>query len=459
MFRTRRDALRLLTAAPFLAPVFREVLGAPGEPIKRAVMIMLHTGVASEYWFPVGAAKAAMDFTGTSLEPLTPIKHKVSIIQDLTVTMGRGDNHQTAPNACLAAQQAEGNEVQKKGVSLDQHIVNKMNFTTARRNLTMALCNSPGTQPVFFKAKGSPATLIRSPYVAINDLFGSFVPGAPSPTTPVNDLALRRSMLDALSGDLTRMSKRLAGPERGKLEAHLSLVRASELRIGQNLMRPENTGGACSKLTSPTAQLPFNNINNLIPLGQVYMDLIAMALACDICRIFGLEVTQSNPNMSFTWPGIAVDSKPVPDGAQGLHRLAHASAGTNDRVLFGKVNATYASLFAYLLKALDAVKEGSRTLLDNSVVMLGNAYGDDPKRHEGKDHSWRNTPYVIGGLGGGFYKSGGQIIDAGGKSHTQVLGSVLEYFQIDRSPSPSAAGDGEFGDGRFSFETLPGLKA
>lgn len=107
-------------------------------------------------------------------------------------------------------------------------------------------------------------------------------------------------------------------------------------------MRPADKDGACSKFTSPAAQLDFNNINNLIPLGKVYMDLIAMALACDVCRIFGLEVTQSNPNNSFTWPGISVDSKPVPDGAQGLHRLAHASAGTNDRVLFGKVNATYA---------------------------------------------------------------------------------------------------------------------
>ncbi len=454
MFRTRRDALKLIAVAPFLAPAFREVLGAPGEPVKRAVMIMLHTGVASEYWFPVGAAKAALDFTGTSLESLTPIKHKVSVIQDLTVTMGKGDGHQSGPNAALAAQLES-----QKGVSLDQHIVNKLSPTTARRNMTMALCNSPGTQPVFFKAKGSAANLIRSPYVATNDLFGSFVPGAPSSTTPVNDLALRRSMLDTLTGDLTRMSRRLAGPERDKLAAHLSLVRAAELRLGQNLAGPADKGGACTKLSGPVAQLESNNINNLIPLGQAYMDLIAMALACDVCRVFGLEVTQSNPNMSFTWPGISVDKTPVPDGAQGLHRLAHASAGTNDRILFGKVNATYAALFAYLCKALDAVKEGSRTLLDNSVVVLANSYGDDARRHEGKDHSWRNTPYVIGGLGGGFYKNGGQIIDAGGKSHTQVLGSVLEYFQIDRSPSPTAPGDGEFGAAGFSYDSLPGLKA
>ncbi len=455
MFRSRRDALKLLAAAPFLAPVFREVLGAPGDPIKRVVMIMLHTGVASEYWFPVGAAKAALDFTGTSLESLTSIKHKVSVIQDLTVTMGKGDNHTTAPSASLCAQQGSN-----LGVSLDQHIVNKSSPTTLRRNMAMSLCNTANSQPhVFFKAKGSPAALVRSPYAAINDLFGSFAPRAPSQSTPVNDLALRKSMLDALSGDLTRMSKRLSGPEAEKLQAHLSLVRAAELRIGQNMNLAADKLGTCSKFSGPATQLDFNNINNLIPLGQVYMDLIAMALACDVCRIFGLEVTQSNPNMSFTWPGISVDNTPVPDGAQGLHRLAHASAGTNDRVLFGKVNATYASLFAYLLKALDAVKEGSRTLLDNSVVMLGNAYGDDAKRHEGKDHSWRNTPYVIGGLGGGFYKTGGQIIDAGGRSHTQVLGSVLEYFQIDRSPAPGALGDGEFGASGYSYETLPGLKA
>lgn len=40
--------------------------------------------------------------------------------------------------------------------------------------------------------------------------------------------------------------------------------------------------------------------------------LMVMGLACDVCRVFALEVTQSNPNMSFTWPGIA--------GTQGLRR-------------------------------------------------------------------------------------------------------------------------------------------
>lgn len=454
MFRTRRDALKLLAVAPFLAPAFREVLGAPGAPIKRFVVIMTHTGVASEYWFPVGQAKAALDFTGTSLESLTPFKRKVSIIQDLTAAMAGGDRHGAGADSCLAAQMGSN-----RGVSLDQFIVNKVSPTTPRRNVTMALCRTENSfsPAIFLKAKGSRANHFMSPYAAVDDLFGSFVSRAGSKTTPVNDLALRKSMLDAVSGDLTRMSKRLASPEREKLEAHLSLVRGSERRIGQNMTQPAGVG--CSKLTSPTPQLAYLNTDNLPVLGQIYMDLIAMGLACDISRFFGLQVTQSNPNNSFTWPGVSVDRAHTPDGAAGLHRLAHASAGTNDRVLFGKVNATYVSLYAYLLKALDAVPEGSRTLLDNSVVVLGNDYGDDPVRHEGKDHSTRNTPYVVGGLGGGFYKSGGQIIDAQRRSQAQVWGSVLEYFQIDRSSAPSAPGDGAFGDASLNYETLPGLKA
>ncbi len=458
MFNSRRDMLRLLAAAPFLAPAFREVLAAPTDPIKRLVIFFLHTGMASEYWFPAGAAKAAMDLTGTTMESLTPFKSKVSVMQDLTVTMGMGDGHQTAPNAALAAQLSEGNAVQARGVSIDQHIVNKLMFPTPRRNVTMALCNPGGTQPVFFKAKGSPANLIHSPYEAINELFASFVPGAPSATTPVNDLLLQKSMLDALTGDLTRMSGKLVGSDRGKLDAHLSLVRSSELALGDGMKPSVEASLGCSKLENPAAPLDPNDINALIPLGRTYMDLTAMGLICDVSRVYGLEVTQSNPNMSFTWPGVGVDNTPVPDGAQGLHRLAHASAGTEDRVLFSKVTKTYCELYAYLLAKLDAVKDGAGTLLDNSVVMMANAYGDNAQRHEGKDHSWENAQYVIAGSGGGFYK-GGRIIDCGGRSHTQVLGSLLEYFGIDRSPAASAPGDGEFGDPGYSYETLPGLKA
>ena len=193
-------------------------------------------------------------------------------------------------------------------------------------------------------------------------------------------------------------------------------------------------------------------------LGEVFNDLIVMAMACDVCRVFALEITQSNPNRAIEWPGISRDDVQNPDGAQGLHRLAHAATGDPDRVLFGKVNATYANLYASLLKKLDAVQDGNgRTLLDNSVAVLGNAYGDS-SRHDGKDHSWENTPFIVGGSGGGFFQ-GGKIINAGGKSHTQVLGSVLEYFDIDRSPAPSAPGDGAFGDPGYSYDTLPGLKA
>ena len=133
MFNTRRDMLKLLGVAPFLAPAFRDVFAASETPIKRVVLMMTHLGVAAEHWFPTSDKIAAMDLSGTSLASLSGIKNKISIIQNITNQVGWDsgvDNHSSGGAAAFAANKlVNGGPLSNEGVSLDQHIVNKINFT------------------------------------------------------------------------------------------------------------------------------------------------------------------------------------------------------------------------------------------------------------------------------------------------------------------------------------------
>jgi Protein of unknown function (DUF1552) len=454
--------LKLIAAAPFLAPAFTESLASSAGPEtkKRVVMVMFHKGAPSELWVPSDAAAKTMDLSKTCLSSLADVKDKVVVVKKLQSKAGmacqdRGiqdDKHWNGPQAAYAAQ--VDFDSKNKGVSLDQHIVNKVKFPTQRRNIPLGviLQKQDMYQPVFYQAKGSPASIFDDPYAAINSVFGSFMSGSTT-SNPVSDLAAQKSILDVLTGDLGRLSKRLAGSEKEKLEAHLTLVRSSEMSLGTNMNGGDSA--SCKKLGAPASKLAINNMDNLPALAKIQMDLIAMAMACDISRVFCLHLSSSYDGSQFNWGTVATDNSKGPQDTQGLHRLAHSNQGDPDRALFGKAVGTYVEIFAYLLAALKKIPDGSGTLLDNSISMITSDYGDS-NSHQGNDHSFDNLPMLIGGGGGGMVKSG-QVLDAKGASHTQVFGSVMSYFGIDRTASPTAPGDGAFGDAALSYAPLPGL--
>ena len=115
----------------------------------------------------------------------------------------------------------------------------------------------------------------------------------------------------------------------------------------------------------------------------------------------------------------------------------------------------YVSLFSYLLQKLDSVVESNGTLLDNSISVLGSEYGGN--NSDGDHHAGTDLPILISGGGGGFLKTN-QILNAGGRSHTQMLGSLLEYFGLEDGSGNLSRDFGDRGRG-FSFASLPGLKA
>src|SRR4029078_1104244 len=78
--------------------------------------------------------------------------------------------------------------------------------------------------------------------------------------------------------------------------------------------------------------------------------------------------------------------------AEEHHAISHHGNNPDKLAMSAKLNAYHVDMFAYYLKKLDSIKDGSGTLLDHSIIMYGSGMSD------GNIHSNYNLPVVV--LGG-----------------------------------------------------------
>ena len=64
------------------------------------------------------------------------------------------------------------------------------------------------------------------------------------------------------------------------------------------------------------------------------------------------------------------------------------------------INEFNVAQFAYMVKKMNALKEGEGTLLDNCIMMWGSGLED------GNRHQRKNLPFILAGKGGGALKTG-----------------------------------------------------
>jgi hypothetical protein len=84
---------------------------------------------------------------------------------------------------------------------------------------------------------------------------------------------------------------------------------------------------------------------------------------------------------------------------------------------------TDSEMFAKLLDQLDAVPEGNGSLLDNTMVVWGSELGT------GNTHSFKSTPFVVAGGGGGAYATGRFLEYADKLDHNRLLVSIWRQGQ------------------------------
>lgn len=195
-----------------------------------------------------------------------------------------------------------------------------------------------------------------------------------------------KSSLDNVVTEAKRLSSKLPQDDRDKLSEYFHSVRSLEQRMSRqltNLDRP---------IEDPGYLLPENDpiTPNLQMEASVIMyDLIAIALECQLTRVATLFL--DGLGQVFTINGRSLSS--------GYHGLSHH--GNDPKMIKDLVllDTAHLECFAHFLKTLKAKQTAAgKTLLDDTVVLLGTGMGDASR------HSNRDLPTLV--AGGGFDHQG-----------------------------------------------------
>ena len=130
------------------------------------------------------------------------------------------------------------------------------------------------------------------------------------------------------------------------------------------------------------------------------------------------------------------------DGVRGSHHeLSHHQSKEEKLQQYQLINRWHIEQFGYLLRRLRDMHEGERTVLDNSMVLLGSGLRD------GNSHNPHNLPIILGGRAGGRLATGQHLVYPPNTPLANLYAAMLQAFGLPIE---------RFAD---STEVLPGLLA
>jgi hypothetical protein len=442
---SRRTVLRGLGGMAIGLPLLdamrsdRAAAGGLDIPQRLIVMYTPNGTVAKNFW-PEGSDD---NFSlSPILEPLAPHKQDLLILDGIDMLSslhGPGDAHQKGTGQCLTATELlEGNFPGDAGlsagwaggISLDQAVANHVGKDTPFTSLELgvAVQGSNVGARINYRGAGQPLPPENSPYAAYQRLFGDAID---DPEAVERRAARRRAVLDAVSDEHRALRDKLGADDREKLENHLIAVEEIRDRLEQTVIK---FGGECQPLELG-APLDTELVANMPVIGKLQMDLMAMAMACDITRVGTLMWTCSRADHVLTFAD--------PNITEGHHSLAHKGDEDAPKVAQNTaINRWYAEQLAYLISALKAIPEGEGTVFDNTVILWTN------EQAKGNNHSRERMPYVLAGSAGGYFATGRYLTQNQETGHNELMVSLLNAMGVETE---------EFGNPEFGKGPLPGL--
>ena len=222
-------------------------------------------------------------------------------------------------------------------------------------------------------------------------------------------LAERKSILDYVKEDSMRIKNQVGISDQRKIDEFSTSLREIERRI-ENSMKSKGPPVPPQGTVRPKVGIPKDYAEHM----KLMYDLMVIAFQTDATRIATFLAANEGSGRTFTSIGVT--------GAH--HELSHHGKKPDSIEGIKKIDLFYLQQFAYFLKRLKDVKEGSGSLLDNCMIVYGSGISD------GDRHNHDELPIILAGKGGGTIVPGRHVKYPQGTPLCNLYLSMLQRAQV-----------------------------
>jgi hypothetical protein len=294
------------------------------------------------------------------------------------------------------------------GISLDQYLGQQLGVTPL--TLGVRVSGNNGNSRISYLGDSQPVDPRTNPANTFDDLFADA-------TLPAEELAAlkaqRLSVLDRVAGDLNRLKSRLPTEGREKFDVHLDMVHELEVKIA-------NDAGVDCDPTGPGSGMDYGSNANFPVAVRRTIDVMIQALGCGITDIASLQLSNSGAsNITPIWPEEGIDIN------VDYHNIAHDYNNDEGNATVAsrreQIETYMFSLFAYLLQQLEAIPEGSGTMLDNTLVVW--------MKPIGWRHRFDEFLFMLAGSAGGQINTG-RFLSFPEEPHNNLLVNIMNLMGV-----------------------------
>jgi hypothetical protein len=371
-------------------------------PVRTAVLFS-GNGFHNQEWWAKGSGDQLE--LGRVLAPLNNLKNKMLFISGLyNAEALKGNIHSSQTGNLLSgAPLASGGEI-RSGTSFDQLIAQHQGRTTKVSSLVLGCEKSNQSvhknysmlysSHISWSSPTTPTPLELYPALAFDRLFKDEVSRAD------------KSVLDAVLEDANDLRREISKTDQRKLDEFLDSVRDVESRISKAGQRGELQGWKPAfdkkSLVRPQDGIPQDIAEHM----RLMCDILVLGFQTDTTRVCSLKL--NNDHSSLRFPNLGVDY-------MIHHLLSHSD--TEDWL---KVNQFFLEQVAYIANRMNAIQEGERTLLDNSMILFCSSMLNG-------HHEAGRLPVILLGGGGGTIQ-GGRVLDYTGQENRQMCRLYLSMM-------------------------------
>jgi len=397
---------RILPRASAEAIAAGKVTSNVQAPIRLACLYFPN-GVWEANWFP---SEACPEFRlPFALEPLAPHKQDILVFSGLDKKHSHGGDGHYAKTANfltgLLVRKTPGKDISVGGASIDQLCAQRIGHLTPLPSIEL------GIDPVIsgidsvvgytrlygcyisWRSPTTPVAKEINPKLAYERLFG-VIKGGRATVIDRRKSEDNRALLDLVFDDARRLRGRLGRDDQYKLDEYLDSVRDVERRL-EFFSKPDPRTWRPATQSSEDFAAPKGAPGDHQEHVRLMLDVLVLAFQTDSTRIGSFMFANDVSGKNF--------GKLIVGTEGSHHEFSHHQNKASKYEPYSKINRWHTEQLAYFLDKLRSIREGERTLLDNSMILFGSSMSD------GNRHDPKNLPIILAGRAGGTIQPGRHI--------------------------------------------------